>query len=85
MSFWCIPTAVLEPESIKQFGVDLISTLCKRESACPRFMQGPHHNPLSTALSLNTGDDAYGPDLLNLIRSTTQGWHRVDPRAEAKA
>lgn len=65
-----ILTAQYDPQGIEQSGVALLDLLCKKDNACPAFMQIPHHNHLSTALSLNTDDPSYAPRLLDFIRST---------------
>jgi triacylglycerol lipase len=65
-----ILTAQYDPQGIEQSGVALLDLLCKKDNACPAFMQIPHHNHLSTALSLNTDDPSYAPRLLDFVRST---------------
>lgn len=65
-----ILTAQYDPQGIEQSDVALLDLLCKKDNACPAFMQIPHHNHLSTALSLNTDDPSYAPRLLDFIRST---------------
>lgn len=48
-------------------GAELLSALCARDGACPRFVQLKGHNHLSEVLAFNTPDDYLGREILDFI------------------
>lgn len=69
-----VPTFVivaeLDPSFIEAPAVELMARICAREQACPHFVNVRGHNHISSALSLNSGDESFGPYLLDFIRAT---------------
>lgn len=49
-------------------GAMLLSALCQRDRACPRFTRMEHHNHLSMVFQFNTADRAMGREILDFIR-----------------
>ena len=48
-------------------GAMLLSAICQRDRACPRFMRLAHHNHLSMTFQFNTPDEQLGRDILEFI------------------
>ena len=48
-------------------GAELLSALCARDGACPRFVQLRGHNHLSEVLAFNTPDDYLGREILDFM------------------
>jgi len=48
-------------------GAELLSALCARDGACPRFVQLRGHNHLSEVLAFNTADDYLGREILDFM------------------
>lgn len=48
-------------------GAKLMSALCERDGACPRFMWLPRHNHLSEVAIFNTPDESLGRQILEFI------------------
>lgn len=48
-------------------GAMLLSALCQRDRACPRFTRMAHHNHLSMTYQFNTADEAIGREILEFI------------------
>ena len=65
-----ITVAELDPPEIEAPAADLIARICNRDQACPQFVNVRAHNHISSALSLNTGDETFGSVLLDFIRRT---------------
>ena len=49
-------------------GALLLSALCQRDRACPRFTRMEKHNHLSMVYQFNTTDDALGREILEFVR-----------------
>lgn len=64
-----IVTAELDPFFIEIWSVEHLKLLCRMDKGCPRFTQIAHHNHVSTALSLNTGDDLFGSEVRDFIQA----------------
>ncbi|NQV56954.1 MAG: alpha/beta hydrolase [Rhodospirillales bacterium] len=54
-------------------GLQLIGEIAARDQACPWFKQVLGHNHMSEILSLGTGDQSLGPELLQFIHYVTGG------------
>ncbi len=50
-------------------GMDLIAEVAERDQACPWFKVLRGHNHMSGILSMDTGDQAIGPDLIAFIKT----------------
>jgi acetyl esterase len=48
-------------------GAELLSALCERDGACPRFARLNRHNHLSEVLAFNTPDEYLGREILDFI------------------
>jgi len=48
-------------------GAELLSALCERDGACPRFVRLNRHNHLSEVLAFNTPDEYLGREILDFI------------------
>jgi len=48
-------------------GAELLSALCERDGACPRFARLNLHNHLSEVLAFNTPDEYLGREILDFI------------------
>jgi acetyl esterase len=48
-------------------GAELLSALCERDAACPRFARLNRHNHLSEVLAFNTPDEYLGREILDFI------------------
>jgi acetyl esterase/lipase len=49
-------------------GALLLSALCERDRACPRFTRLERHNHLSMVYQFNTADEALGREVVEFIR-----------------
>jgi len=49
-------------------GAMLLSEVCKRDGACPRFLRMEGHNHLSMVYQFNTKDDQLGREILSFMR-----------------
>ncbi len=69
-----VPTSVIvaefDPTMIEAPAAELMAKICLKDKACPHFVNVRGHNHISSALSLNTGDQTFGPILLDFIRGT---------------
>jgi len=66
-----LPTFVIVAEydnpDLDTQGAMLLSALCQRDRACPRFTRMAHHNHLSMTYQFNTRDEAIGREILEFI------------------
>ena len=60
----------VDPTEIEAPAAQLIARICTRDEACPQFVNVRAHNHISSALSLNTGDESFGALLLDFIHRT---------------
>ena len=60
----------VDPTEIEAPAAQLIARICTRDEACPQFVNVRAHNHISSALSLNTGDESFGSLLLDFIHRT---------------
>jgi triacylglycerol lipase len=69
-----VPTFVItsefDPSMIEAPAAALYAELCRKEQACPRYLQARGHNHLSTALSLGSADDSVGVEMRDFIATT---------------
>jgi len=69
-----VPTSIivaeLDPTVIEAPAAELMARICLQDRACPHFVNVRGHNHISSALSLNSADDSFGPVLLDFIRFT---------------
>jgi len=69
-----VPTSIvvaeLDPTMIEAPAAELMAKICLQDKACPHFINVRGHNHISSALSLNSGDETFGPVLLDFIRGT---------------
>ena len=69
-----VPTSIivaeLDPTVIEAPAAELMAKICLQDKACPHFINVRGHNHISSALSLNSGDETFGPVLLDFIRGT---------------
>jgi acetyl esterase/lipase len=67
-----IPTFIVISEydnpDLDTQGALLLSALCERDRACPRFTRMEKHNHLSMVYQFNTADEAMGREVLEFIR-----------------
>ena len=67
-----IPTFIVISEydnpDLDTQGALLLSALCERDRACPRFTRMEKHNHLSMVYQFNTADEAMGHEVLEFIR-----------------
>jgi acetyl esterase len=61
--------AELDPVFLATPSLELMQVLCERDGRCPRFAWLAHHNHISTAAHLNTGDEVLGPQILDFVRA----------------
>jgi acetyl esterase len=50
------------------YSAELFAKMCEARSKCPRFLRLAGHNHQSTTLSINTGDDQLGHEIIDFIR-----------------
>ena len=60
--------AEYDPTFLATPSLALMQALCERDGRCPRFAWLAHHNHISTAAHLNTGDEGLGPQILEFVR-----------------
>jgi len=69
-----VPTSIVvaefDPTMIEAPAAELMAKICLQDKACPHFINVRGHNHISSALSLNSGDETFGPVLLDFIRAT---------------
>lgn len=69
-----VPTSIIvaefDPTVIEAPAAELMAKICLQDKACPHFINVRGHNHISSALSLNSGDESFGPILLDFIRGT---------------
>ena len=69
-----VPTSIvvaeLDPTVIEAPAAELMARICLKDKACPHFINVRGHNHISSALSLNSGDETFGPIVLDFIRGT---------------
>jgi acetyl esterase/lipase len=53
-------------------GAELLSALCARDGACPRFRRLEKHNHLSVGFAFNTADEQLGGEILDFIRVSSK-------------
>jgi acetyl esterase/lipase len=67
-----IPTFIVVSEydnpDLDTQGALLLSALCERDRACPRFTRMERHNHLSMVYQFNTADEAMGREVIEFIR-----------------
>lgn len=68
-----VVVAELDPGFIEAPAVELMARICAREQACPHFVNLRGHNHISSALSLNSGDESFGSYVLEFVRGTLAG------------
>jgi acetyl esterase len=56
-----------EQPGLDVFGGELLSALCERDGACPRFVRLMGHNHLSEVLAFNTPDEYLGRQILDFM------------------
>jgi acetyl esterase len=56
-----------EQPGLDVFGAELLSALCERDGACPRFVRLNGHNHISEVLAFNTPDEYLGHEILDFI------------------
>lgn len=69
-----VPTSIIvaefDPTVIEAPAAELMARICLKDKACPHFINVRGHNHISSALSLNSGDETFGPIVLDFIRGT---------------
>jgi acetyl esterase len=56
-----------EQPGLDVFGGELLSALCERDGACPRFVRLMGHNHMSEVLAFNTPDEYLGHQILDFM------------------
>jgi triacylglycerol lipase len=63
-----IVIAEMEPTFFHTQGIELLSAICERDRACPRFLSLVGHNHLTEIFHLNSGENLLGSQIREFIR-----------------